>query len=147
MHISFADLSFCLFKGMPMDDTGNKVNLGHERKRKRIDNKIGKAGGKQPRRCDKENNQSSSSSYFTSNNNTSTTNKPPGEHNPCSSVTLSTNTLSITSPFQNISNFSPSSSGVTGPKPTIIKSVRFISPTNLTIVPSQQNQYMVIQPK
>jgi len=145
VHISFAELSFCLFKGMPIDDTGNKVNLGHERKRKRIDNKIGKAGGKQPRRCDKENNHSSP--YFTSNNNTSTTSKPPGHNNLCSSVTSSTNTFSIASPFQNISNFSPSSLGVTVPKPTIIKSVRFISPTNLTIVPSQQNQYMVIQPK
>jgi hypothetical protein len=130
---------------MPIENTDNKTNLGHERKRKRIDDKIPKSGGKRPRRCDKENH--CSSSYFTSNNNTSSAIKPPTDNNPCSSASLPINTLPTTSPFQNVTNFSSSTTTVTGSTPRLIKSVRFISPTNLTIVPAQQNQYMVIQPK
>ncbi|CAF5017085.1 unnamed protein product, partial [Rotaria sp. Silwood1] len=61
------------FEGMPIEHTDHETNLGHERKRKRLENKISKSGGKRPRRCDKENKYSSP--YFTSNNNTSTANQ------------------------------------------------------------------------
>jgi hypothetical protein len=132
---------------MPIEDTDNKINLGHERKRKRIDNKIGKAGGKRPRRCDKEKENNHLSPYFTSNNNATTTNKQNADNNPRPPASLPINTLPLTSPFQNVSNVSSSTSTVTGSTARLIKSVRFISPTNLTIVPSQQNQYMIIQPK
>ncbi|CAF1096172.1 unnamed protein product [Rotaria sordida] len=59
---------------MPIENTDHNVNLGYERKRKKIEDKIPKSGGKRPRQCDKENNYSSP--YFTSNNNnTSIANK------------------------------------------------------------------------
>ncbi|CAM4845796.1 unnamed protein product, partial [Rotaria magnacalcarata] len=53
-----------LFLGMPTDKRDNNINHGHERKRKRIDDKITKPGGKRPRRCDKEPTKKYTSPYF-----------------------------------------------------------------------------------
>ncbi|CAF0937667.1 unnamed protein product [Rotaria sordida] len=115
-------------------------------KEKKIEDKIPKPGGKRPRQCDKENNYSSP--YFTSNNNnTSIANKTHEVNNHLSSISLPINTLSRTLPLRNVSSLSPSSSAVTVPTPTLIRSVRLISPINLAIIPLQQNQYMVIQLK
>ncbi len=132
---------------MPIEDTDGKTNLGHERKRRRIENKIAKAGGKRPRRCDKEKENNHLSPYFTSNNISPNTNRQNADNTPSSSASLPTNTLPVTSPLQNVLNVTPSTSTVTGSTARLIKSVRFISPTNLTIVPSQQTQYMIFQPK
>ena len=49
---------------MPIESNDQKMNLGHERKRKKIESKIPKPGGKRPRRCDKENTKTSQ--YFSS---------------------------------------------------------------------------------
>ena len=49
---------------MPTDKLENERNAGHERKRKRIDDKITKSGGKRPRRCDKEPTKKYISPYF-----------------------------------------------------------------------------------
>ncbi|CAF1544219.1 unnamed protein product, partial [Adineta steineri] len=57
-------LTVKLFLGMPTDKRDNNINLGHERKRKRIDDKITKPGGKRPRRCDKEPTKKYTSPYF-----------------------------------------------------------------------------------
>ncbi|CAF3798185.1 unnamed protein product [Rotaria sp. Silwood1] len=134
-------LAVTVYLGMPIEHTDHETNLGHERKRKRLENKILKSGGKRPRRCDKENKYSSP--YFTSNNNTSTANQLNEVNNTYSSVSLSISTLSTTSPLQNVSNLSLSSSNI--PTPTIIKAVRFLSPTNLTVAPPQKNQFIVLQ--
>ena len=52
--------------GMPTDHSDNGNNLDHERKRKRIDDKISKSGGKRPRWCDKESRKTYTSQYFSS---------------------------------------------------------------------------------
>ena len=108
---------------MPIPDTDSKINLGHERKRKRMEDKIPKSGGKRPRRCDKENKHSSP--YFGSNQTTSTDNKSVVV-NPSSSITsLPVNTFSINSPLQDTTNIRAATSTLNGSMPTLIKSVRF----------------------
>ena len=112
-----------------------RVNVGQERKRKRIEEKIGKAGRKQPRRCDKENEQLSR--FFTNTNHPSTSDKPKISQIPPSS-TSATNYLTTPLSLRNISNV-VSPSIVIDSVPRAIRSIRLMSPTNLSIVPSQQN--------
>ena len=55
------------------------------------------------------------------------------------------NTISINpQPLQNITNIS-SSSTVGGFVPTAIKSIRIVAPANLNVIPSQQNQFIILR--
>ncbi|CAF0958560.1 unnamed protein product [Rotaria sordida] len=131
---------------MPLDKRDNQVNLGHERKRKRIDDKIKKAGGKCPRRCDKESNKEHTSSYFTSKQN-NTTNAVETRQNDIISFPLnpSNNPQLVTRTLTDISNLpSPSTSNVTTTS-KVIKAIRFITPINLIVSQQQSNQTEVRQ--
>lgn len=130
---------FCVL-GEEIGKKKNKPNLGHERKRKRIEDKVGKPGRKRPRRCDKENEQLSR--YFTTHNNTSATLQPTTTSNSSSASPSISSTPRLS--LQNISNVGPPSI-VVDSIPRVIKSIRFMAPTNFLISPPNQNQMTVIQ--
>ncbi|CAF4078028.1 unnamed protein product [Rotaria sordida] len=134
------------FLGMPLDKRDNQVNLGHERKRKWIDDKIKKAGGKCPRRCDKESNKEHTSSYFSSKQN-STTNAIGTRRDDIISFPLnpSNNPQLVTRTLTDISNLPSSSTSNVTTTPKVIKAIRFITPINLIVPQQQLNQTEVRQ--
>ncbi|CAF3822698.1 unnamed protein product [Rotaria sp. Silwood1] len=135
------------FLGMSLDKRDNHVNLGHERKRKRIDDKIKKVGGKCPRRCDKESNQKYTSSHFSSKQNNAT-NAVETRRDDIISFPLnpSNNPQFVTRTLTDISNLPSSSTSNVTTTPKVIKAIRFITPVNLIVSQQQSNQAEVRQP-
>ncbi|CAF1596322.1 unnamed protein product [Rotaria sp. Silwood1] len=129
------------FLGMSLDKRDNHVNLGHERKRKRIDDKIKKVGGKCPRRCDKESNQKYTSSHFSSKQNNAT-NAVETRRDDIISFPLnpSNNPQFVTLTLTDISNLPSSSTSNVTTTPKVIKAIRFITPVNLIVSQQQSNQ-------
>ncbi|CAF4937674.1 unnamed protein product [Rotaria sp. Silwood1] len=129
------------FLGMSLDKRDNHVNLGHERKRKRIDDKIKKVGGKCPRRCDKESNQKYTSSHFSSKQNNAT-NAVETRRDDIISFPLnpSNNPQFVTRTLTDISNLPSSSTSNVTTTPKVIKAIRFITPVNLIVSQQQSNQ-------
>lgn len=117
-------------------------NLGHERKRKRAEEKVGKAGGKRPRRCDKENDPPIRRSTLA--DSLATIEKITTVQIPSSSSTVGKATTSLSS--QNFSSVS-SASILVDSIPRAIQSIHFLSPTNASIVPSQHKKLLIFPPK
>lgn len=139
---------------MPVDDQDNANNLGHARKRRRMEDKIRKPGGKRPRRCDKDPKQTNTSSYF-SLNQSSTGNLPQNYQNNISSQTAAaTSSSSIIPTITNVTNVhSTSSSNACNASSTsnVVRAIRILTPLNVNIPLSQQqgqpvNQYIVVKP-
>ena len=130
--------------GMPVDDSSNRVNIGHERKRKRIDDKISKSGGKRPRRCDKESRKTYTSTYFrttqTNNGNHSQANENGNVSTPGNTTTSASST---NDPLNVISKLPISSLPPAGTAPRLVQSIRFLTPINVNIPLQQSNQYVI----
>jgi len=132
---------------MPVDNCDKKVNLGHERKRRRIEDKIKKPGGKRPRRCDKEPNKKYTSPYFSSNQINTTNASQTCQGDTTSQMNASINPPSIIHALTDVSNLPSSSSSTSnvGAAPKLVKAIRFLTPINVN-VPQQLNQYVVLKP-
>ena len=125
---------------MSLNKHDNQVNLGHARKRKRIDDKIPKPGGKRPRRCDKESNKQYVSPYFssTSNNTITRTGRNQHDHIPLQPNT-SNNPLVFTRTLSDTSNLSSSTTSSVSSTPKVIKTIQFLAPISLGISQHQSN--------
>jgi len=133
---------------MPLDDQDNTINLGHERKRKRMEDKIRKPGGKRPRRCDKEPKQKHTSPYFSSNQLNTSNLSQSSQNNFTSQMNTSIGLPSAVPTLTNITNLpSSSSTSAIGIAPKSIKAIRFLTPINVNIPLQQQaNQHIVLKP-
>lgn len=126
---------------MPLEKIDQKVNLGHERKRKRMEDKIRKAGTKQPRRCDKESSKTYTSPYFSTSQNITTNSSQTYLGATTTQMTALPNLPFTTRPLSNISNLPQSSSTSTvGLPPQGIRAIRFLSPLNIINIPQKQPQ-------
>ena len=130
---------------MPADKRDNEINVGHERKRKRIDDKITKPGGKRPRRCDKEPTKKYISPYFqgiqdNTTNIYQTRQEDVSHAAKIEPITSSKTTGSLT----NITNLrSPSTSNVVA-TPNCIKTIHILAPIHARC-PSQRFSQTVIR--
>lgn len=119
---------------MPIDKSSEKSNLGHARKRKRIEDKITKPGGKRPRRCDKDPTQKITSPYFRSNENSSTILSQTKQIGMSSQIASLNNPSSSNRALTDVSNL-PSSSSTT-PVDSLqrrITAIRFVTPININV--------------
>ncbi|CAF3364813.1 unnamed protein product [Rotaria socialis] len=139
-------LAVKLFLGMPTDKRDNNINLGHERKRKRIDDKITKPGGKRPRRCDKEPTKKYTSPYFQgTQGNTTNVNQTRQGNVSHSQRDEPINSPAISRGLTNITNL-PSSSTSNVVTPSRIQSIRFLTPINIRLPIQQLNQTVISNP-
>ena len=129
---------------MPTELSDNSNNLGHERKRKRIDDKISKSGGKRPRRIDKETRKTYTSQYFPS---TQSIQQNPPPIAQVDQVSLQANTKenpsTIHRPLNVISNLPSSSASNTGAAPRFVQAIRFLTPVNLNVPLQNANQCLI----
>ncbi|CAF0895920.1 unnamed protein product [Adineta steineri] len=130
---------------MPMDKSNEKVNLGHSRKRRRIEDKITKPGGKRPRRCDKDPEKKNTSPYFHSNENSSTILSQTKQIGIASQTASLNNPSSITRALTDISNV-PSSSTALDSIQRRITSIRFVTPINISMPLRQSTESLVLKP-
>ncbi|CAF2264539.1 unnamed protein product [Rotaria magnacalcarata] len=136
-------LTVKLFLGMPTDKRDNNINLGHERKRKRIDDKITKPGGKRPRRCDKEPTKKYTSPYFQgTQGNTTNVNQTRQGNVSHSQRDEPINSPAISGGLTNITNL-PSSLTSNVVTPSRIQSIRFLTPINIRLPIQQLNQTVI----
>ena len=137
---------FFSFSGMPTDKRDNKVNLGHERKQKRIDNKITKPGGKRPQRCDKEPATKYISPYFQGNQDNTKNIYPTRQGaNPSEKIEPITSTR-ITHGLTNITNLLPSSTSNVVATPNRIQTIRLLAPIGVGFPPQQFSQTVIRNP-
>lgn len=141
--LSSSNFSYWLI-GMPTDLSDNSNNLGHERRRKRIDDKISKSGGKRPRRIDKEIRKTYTSQYFPATQSTQLNPAPVAE---VDQVRLRANSKenpsTINRPLSVISNLPSSSASNTGAAPRFVQAIRFLTPVNLNVPLHNANQCVI----
>ncbi|CAF4924714.1 unnamed protein product [Rotaria sp. Silwood1] len=119
------------FLGMPLEKRDNQVNLGHARKQKRIEDKIPKAGGKRPRRCDKQSNTQYTSPYFSGTHSRTTSHSETHQHNYLPVQLNSSNNTPVARILTDISNLSSPTTFNMNTTPKIIKAIRFLTPVSL----------------
>jgi hypothetical protein len=131
---------------MPTDKCDNNVNLGHVRKRKRTDDKKGKAGGKRPLRCDKETNQENTFPNYPLNqiNTTNVRQTYPGDMT--SQVNVPINPPLMIHALTDVSNLPSSSTSTVNVAPKLVKAIRFLTPINANVPLQQSNQFVVLKP-
>ncbi|CAF2757759.1 unnamed protein product [Rotaria sp. Silwood2] len=140
-------LAVKLFLGILADKCNNKINLGHERKRKRIDDKITKPGGKRPRRIDKESNKKYTSPYFSASQINTTNDSQTCQGDITSSrVNTSINSPPVIRALTGVSNLPSSSTSTVDVAPKLVRVIRFLTPINVTVPLPQSNQYVAYIP-
>lgn len=124
--------SFCA--GIPLDGNDDKVNVGHEKKRKRIENMIGKPGTKRPRRIDKE-----KSKLFTSPSFSSTSSIAPP-------LPVPNHAIDVRHPLQEMSNVLPTSSCIPFPVslPTNFRLIRIVQTPNAPLLITKPSQETIV---
>ena len=129
---------------MPVDNRDKKVNLGHARKRKRIEDKIKKPGSKCPRRCDKESDVVKYTSPYFPSNQINSTDTTQSSANAVTRLIVPSNPPSTVRAPTDIFNLPSSSRSAV--ESQIVTAIRFLTPVNIQVPPQQPNQNVVFKP-